>query len=55
MQNLLVKSMVIFCKSCRYTHKETKKFGFAFVWVFYDFLQILQDLAKTKQKGRIYL
>jgi hypothetical protein len=33
-------------KSCRIFHNESKKIGFAFFWLFYDFLEILQDSAK---------
>jgi hypothetical protein len=47
MQNLSVKSMVMFYKSCRVFHKETNKTGFAFFWFLCEFLWNLQDSAKS--------
>jgi hypothetical protein len=34
-------------KSCSTLHHEFKKIEFAFFWIFYDFLQILQESAKS--------
>jgi hypothetical protein len=38
------------CKSCRPTHKEYNKIGFAIFGFFYDFIWILQASAKTHKR-----
>jgi hypothetical protein len=34
-------------KSCRIFHNESKKIGFEFFWIFFDFLRNLQETAKA--------
>jgi hypothetical protein len=46
MQKLAAKSRVVLYKSCRSAHKEPIKIEFVFVWFCFDFLRILQELAK---------
>jgi hypothetical protein len=36
-----------FNQSCSALHQESRKFGFAFLRFFYDFLEILQESAKV--------
>jgi hypothetical protein len=42
-------------KSCSARHHESNKIGFAFFWIFYDFLEILQVSANSVYYWRIIL
>jgi hypothetical protein len=46
MQKQSAKSRFMLYKSCISTHKEHNKTKFAFVWFFFDFLQILKESTK---------
>jgi hypothetical protein len=47
MQKLPGNSLDKFNKSCSALHQESRKIEFAFFLLFYDFLEILQDSAKS--------
>jgi hypothetical protein len=47
MQQLSGKSIEKFYKRCSVFHQESTKIEFAFIRMFYDFLEILQESAKA--------
>jgi hypothetical protein len=52
MQQLSRNSLDKFNKSCITFHQKSNKISFAFFWIFYDFLRILQDSAKQQNYSR---
>jgi hypothetical protein len=47
MQKLSENSLDKYNKSCSTFYQESNKIGFAFFWIFYDFLHILQESANV--------
>jgi hypothetical protein len=46
-QKLQRKTLDKFSRKYRFLHQEPNKIGFAFLWFFYDFLEILQGSSWT--------